>query len=107
MTKIGRHNPYSAWLISVQPDICKCLLFPLFVAFCDYVYCFSYVSLLPLFHRVCRLSLHSPSTHLTNPLTLPLCNAPTGVKGQTLAKRVRLLGKSTGSYGEPKMSRCR
>src|SRR5712675_1926572 len=29
------------------------------------------------------------------------CNAPTGVKGQTLAKGVRLLGKSTGSYGEP------
>src|SRR5712671_2607664 len=72
MTKLGRHNPYSAWLISVQPDICKCLLFPLFVAFCDSVYHFSYVSLLPLFHRVCRLSLHSPSTHLTNPLTLPL-----------------------------------
>src|SRR5712675_3196291 len=30
-----------------------------------------------------------------------LCNAPTGVKGQTLAKRVRLLGKSTRSYGKP------
>src|SRR5712675_3372632 len=29
------------------------------------------------------------------------CNAPTGVKGQTLAKRVRLLGKSTRSYGKP------
>src|SRR5712672_2133801 len=34
-------------------------------------------------------------------LRLDLCNAPTGVKGQTLAKGVRLLGKSTGSYGEP------
>src|SRR5712672_3654358 len=32
---------------------------------------------------------------------LDLCNAPTGVKGQTLAKRVRLLGKSTRSYGKP------
>jgi len=31
-----------------------------------------------------------------------MCNAPTGVKGQTLAKRVRLLGKSTRSYGKPK-----
>src|SRR5712672_3289777 len=38
---------------------------------------------------------------------LDLCNAPTGVKGQTLAKRVRLLGKSTESYGEPTMARCR
>ena len=72
MTKLGRNNPYSAWLISVQPDICKCLLFPLFVAFCDSVYRFSYVSLLPLFRRICRLSLHSPSTHFPNPLTLPL-----------------------------------
>src|SRR5712672_2323190 len=36
-------------------------------------------------------------------LRLDLCNAPTGVKGQTLAKRVRLLGKSTGSYGKPAM----
>src|SRR5712675_1579957 len=35
------------------------------------------------------------------------CNAPTGVKGQTLAKRVRLLGKSTESYGKPAMTRCR
>ena len=35
------------------------------------------------------------------------CNAPTGVKGQTLAKEVRLLGKSTGSYGKPAMTRCR
>jgi len=34
------------------------------------------------------------------------CNAPTGVKGQTLAKRVRLLGKLTESYGEPAMIRC-
>ena len=34
-------------------------------------------------------------------LRLDLCNAPTGVKGQTLAKRVRLLGKSTRSYGKP------
>ena len=34
-----------------------------------------------------------------------LCNAPTGVKGQTLAKRVRLLGKSTGSYGKPAMTK--
>jgi len=34
------------------------------------------------------------------------CNAPTGVKGQTLAKRVRLLGKSTESYGKPAMTRC-
>ena len=32
-----------------------------------------------------------------------MCNAPTGVKGQTLAKGVRLLGKSTGSYGEPEV----
>ena len=40
-------------------------------------------------------------------LRLDLCNAPTGVKGQTLAKRVRLLGKSTGSYGEPAMIGCR
>src|SRR5712675_286210 len=31
----------------------------------------------------------------------PECNAPTGVKGQTLAKRVRLLDKSTRSYGKP------
>jgi len=30
------------------------------------------------------------------------CNAPMGVKGQMLAKRVRLLGKSTRSYGKPK-----
>ena len=29
------------------------------------------------------------------------CNAPTGIKGQTLAKRVRLLGESTRSYGKP------
>src|SRR5712672_2936328 len=29
------------------------------------------------------------------------CNAPTGVKGQTLAKRVRLLGKLMRSYGKP------
>src|SRR5712675_2223695 len=36
-------------------------------------------------------------------LRLDLCNAPTGVKGQTLAKGVRLLGKSTGSYGEPEI----
>src|SRR5712672_2167611 len=34
------------------------------------------------------------------------CNAPTGVKGQTLAKGFRLLGKSTGSYGEPEVTRC-
>src|SRR5712671_3083918 len=34
-------------------------------------------------------------------LRLDLCNAPTGVKSQTLAKRVRLLGKSTRSYGKP------
>src|SRR5712675_2645692 len=34
-------------------------------------------------------------------LRLDLCNAPTGVKGQTLAKGVRLLGKSTRSYGKP------
>src|SRR5882757_5824269 len=34
-------------------------------------------------------------------LRLDLCNAPTGIKGQTLAKRVRLLGKSTRSYGKP------
>jgi len=27
-------------------------------------------------------------------------------KGQTLAKRVRLLGKPTGSYGKPAMTRC-
>src|SRR5712675_1790085 len=40
-------------------------------------------------------------------LRLDLCNAPTGVKGQTLAKGVRLLGKSTGSYGKPAMTRCR
>src|SRR5712675_3216353 len=40
-------------------------------------------------------------------LRLDLCNAPMGVKGQTLAKRVRLLGKSTGSYGKPAMTRCR
>ena len=33
------------------------------------------------------------------------CNAPTGVKGQMLAKGVRLLGKSTGSYGEPEITR--
>jgi len=33
------------------------------------------------------------------------CNAPTGVNGQTLAKGVRLLGKSTGSYGEPEIAR--
>ena len=33
------------------------------------------------------------------------CNAPTGVKGQTLAKKVRLLGKSTRSYGEPKVTK--
>src|SRR5712675_1583703 len=33
--------------------------------------------------------------------TYPDCNAPTGVKGQTLAKRVRLLGKSTRRYGKP------
>src|SRR5712672_1852733 len=39
-------------------------------------------------------------------LRLDLCNAPTGVKGQTLAKRVRLLGKSTGSYGKPAITRC-
>ena len=40
-------------------------------------------------------------------IATPGCNAPTGVKGQTLAKRVRLLGKSTGSYGKPVMIRCR
>src|SRR5712672_1948352 len=40
-------------------------------------------------------------------LRLDLCNAPTGVKGQTLAKRVRLLDKSTESYGKPAMTRCR
>src|SRR5712671_2084488 len=40
-------------------------------------------------------------------LRLDLCNAPTGVKGQTLAKRVRLLGKSTESYGRPEVTRCR
>src|SRR5712672_95354 len=72
MTKLGRHNPYSAWLISVQPDICKCLLFPLFVAFCDSVYCFSYVSYLPLFRRVLSPFTAFPFTHLPNPLTLPL-----------------------------------
>src|SRR5712671_2535223 len=33
------------------------------------------------------------------------CNAPTGVKGQTLAKGVRLLGKLTGSYGKPEITR--
>src|SRR5712675_2118145 len=38
-------------------------------------------------------------------LRLHLCNAPTGVEGQTLAERVRLLGKSTGSYGEPEITR--
>src|SRR5712675_1838469 len=32
---------------------------------------------------------------------LDLCNAPTGVNSQTLAKRVRLLGKSMRSYGKP------
>jgi len=37
---------------------------------------------------------------------LCFCNASTGVKGQTLAKEVRLLGKSTESYGKPKMTRC-
>ena len=72
MTKIGRHNPYSAWLISVQPDICKCLLFPLFVAFCDSVYRFSYVSHLPLFRRVLSPFAAFPFTHLPNPLTLSL-----------------------------------
>jgi len=36
-------------------------------------------------------------------MLFPSCNAPTGVKGQTLAKGVRLLGKSTGSYGEPEV----
>src|SRR5712672_1033984 len=35
-------------------------------------------------------------------LRLDLCNAPTGVKGQMLVKRVRLLGKPTGSYGKPR-----
>ena len=40
-------------------------------------------------------------TQPTLPNALPDCNAPTGVKGQTLAKRVRLLGKSTRSYGKP------
>ena len=38
-------------------------------------------------------------------LRLDLCNAPTGVKGQTLAKGIRLLGESTGSYGEPEITR--
>src|SRR5712671_3000796 len=38
-------------------------------------------------------------------LRLDLCNAPTGVKGQTLAKRVQLLGKSTESYGKPEITR--
>src|SRR5712672_2865005 len=72
MTKLGRHNPYSAWLISVQPDICKCLLFPLFVAFCDSVYRFSYVSHLPLFRCVLSPFAAFSFTHLPNPLTLPL-----------------------------------
>jgi len=35
------------------------------------------------------------------------CNTPMGVKGQTLAKGVRLLGESTESYGKPAMTRCR
>src|SRR5712672_1008936 len=72
MTKLGRHNPYSAWLISVQPDICKCLLFPLFVAFCNSVYCFSYVSHLPLFRHILSPFTAFPFTHLPNPLTLSL-----------------------------------
>src|SRR5712675_2861229 len=51
-------------------------------------------------------SLESPKTTLMAAsfavgFRLDLCNAPTGVKGQTLAKRVRLLGKSTRSYGKP------
>src|SRR5712671_1448464 len=50
-------------------------------------------------------SLESPKTTLMAAsfavvFRLDLCNAPTGVKGQTLAKGVRLLGKSTGSYGK-------
>jgi len=51
-------------------------------------------------------SLESPKTMLMAAsfvvgFRLDLCNAPTGVEGQTLAKRVRLLDKSTGSYGKP------
>src|SRR5712671_686085 len=71
--KLGRHTPYSLLLISVQPDIFKCLLFPFFVAFCDSVYRLSYISHLPLFHRVfvafLCIPLHTPPPHSSD---LPL-----------------------------------
>jgi len=63
MTKLGRNNPYSAWLISVQPDICKCLLFPLFVLFVDSVYRFSYVAFCLCFVALSCFAAF-PSTHL-------------------------------------------
>src|SRR5712675_1836997 len=51
-----------------------------------------------LFH--CHLTSLIPLPPPFGPIPEVLCNAPTGVKGQTLAKRVRLLGKSTRSYGK-------
>src|SRR5712671_4979427 len=105
--KLGRHTPYSLSLISVQPDIFKCLLFPFFVAFCDSVYRLSYVSHLPLFHCVLLPFAAFPFTLLLpTPLTchslgsvvscnsflmltgsvyrfhIPMCNALTGVKAR-------------------------
>ena len=38
-------------------------------------------------------------------LLLDLCNAPTGGVRPDVGEEVRLLGKSTGSYGEPKTTR--
>src|SRR5712671_2826878 len=67
--KLGRHTPYSLLLISVQPDIFKCLLFPFFVAFCDSVYRLSYVSHLPLFRHVLLPFAAFPFTLLPTPLT--------------------------------------
>src|SRR5712672_3392822 len=64
-------------------------------------------------YTVPKKNTHAPDSRWNNLYscqTMPhhvvqACNAPTGVKGQTLAKGIRLLGKSTGGYGKPKVTR--
>ena len=52
--------------------------------------------------RALPLLMLNPYTHLSPFLLVTLLRAE---YGQTLAKGVRLLGKSTGSYGKPKTTR--
>src|SRR5882757_7455198 len=57
----------------------------------------------PPLHQQCRRWWHQQRLRLC--VHYPPCNAPTGGVRPDIGKGVRLLGKSTGSYGKPETTR--